>query len=323
MQIAKVVPNLKTSDEGIFDYAIPPELLPQIQEGILVEVPFHGRNVEGIIVDIKRSSQIPNLKPILKFIDPIPVIDIIHIELAKWMSDYYIAPFGKALFENIVPAAKKSIKNISLQTVQHKLARANLCQKYLLIGDFNARLSFYLKAIDETWRHQKATIILVPDLIIIPYLSKNIKKSFTILHSKMTKTQRWLAWNNIRSGKTRIVIGSQSALFAPVSNLGLIIIDQEENETYKNGRTPRYHASATAKKLCELTGANLILGSRTPRLETYYNASRNKYRLITKQNSRTNITIIDMNSEKYIISNALESAIEKSLQENKKILLVY
>lgn len=111
MQIAKIVPNVKTRSEGIFDYAIPPELLPNIKIGILVEVPFHGQKVEGILINIKRSSSISNLKKLISIIDSEPVVDENHIKLAKWMSTYYLEPFSKCLFENLVPVAKRSIKN--------------------------------------------------------------------------------------------------------------------------------------------------------------------------------------------------------------------
>lgn len=113
MQIAQIVPKVRTQDEGIFDYSISPSLLPMIKIGLLVEIPFHGRNIEGIIINIKRHSKIGRLKEILKIIDPIPVVDDIHIKLAQWMADYYLAPLGKTLFENIVPPAKRTIKKFT------------------------------------------------------------------------------------------------------------------------------------------------------------------------------------------------------------------
>lgn len=111
MQIAKIVPDVRTNKEGVFDYAIPPEILPLMKIGILVVIPFHGRNMEGIVVDIKRTSQIPNLKSIIDVVDANPVIDDIHIKLAKWMSEYYLEPFSKCLFENIVPVAKRKVRH--------------------------------------------------------------------------------------------------------------------------------------------------------------------------------------------------------------------
>jgi len=116
MQIAQIVPKVRTQHEGVFDYAIPPKLLPYISPGILVEVPFHGRKLEGIIIDLKFKShaiQISKLKSIIGIIDPIPVIDETHIKLAQWMADYYLEPLGKTLFEFIVPPAKRTIKKLT------------------------------------------------------------------------------------------------------------------------------------------------------------------------------------------------------------------
>ncbi len=113
MQIAQIVPNARTQNVGIFDYAIPAEILPQIKSGILVEIPFHGRKLEGIIVGLLRKSTI-KLKKIIRIIDPNPVIDETHLKLAIWMADYYLEPLGKTLFENIVPPAKRTIKKFNL-----------------------------------------------------------------------------------------------------------------------------------------------------------------------------------------------------------------
>ena len=196
-------------------------------------------------------------------------------------------------------------------------------KKYLIIGDFSARLKFYLAAIQKTLTKNESIIILVPDLSLISYFTRYFKNPYSILHAGMTKTQRWLEWNKIRRGDVKVVIGSQSALFAPSRNLGLIIIDQEENETYKNDRSPRFHAVRVAEELSRLAKANLVLGSISPRVETYHRAIQGKYQIFKKSSEAPkNITIVDMNSEKYVISNTLEKEIENTLNQKQKILLV-
>ncbi len=331
MQIAKIVPDIKTRDEGVFDYAIPPELLPDIQLGILVEIPFHGRKIEGIVIDIKRTSSIPNLKFIIKVIDSNPVIDDIHIKLSKWMSDYYLEPFSKCLFENIVPVARRSINKKEAwpnNTPRGVLFGENKSVKLLVIASFQKRLETYQKAISKMMARNKQTVILVPDLTTISYFTHYLTSAISIIHSGLTHTQRYLEWQKIREGKAKIVIGSNSALFAPVKNLGLIIIDQEENETYKNGQSPRFHAVKVSEKLCELSGANLILGSISPRVVTYYNALKDKYRIIkipflrSSGNKGLENTIVDMNFEKGIISQPLRDKIDEVLKNRKKIMLV-
>ena len=321
MQIAKVVPKVKTTGSGIFDYDIPPEILPQMQVGILVEVPFHGRKIEGIVIDIKRTSQFTNLKNIIRIIDPVPVIDDHHLTLAKWMAEYYLSSLGQTLFENIVPPAIRTIKKQTLPIIQKKIYLNKNDRSYLIQADFSHRLKFYLKAISKTIHRGQSVLILIPDLTLINYFLKSIKNPI-ILHSRLTKTERWLAWNKIRSNSKQIVIGSQSALFAPVQNLGLVIIDQAEDETYKNDRSPYFSAITTAEKLVKISGSSLILGSLNHNVETFFYATKNNYEILKNKFLKPEISIVDTKSEKNIISTSLISEIEKSISKKEKIILV-
>lgn len=324
MQIAKIVPRIRTSGDGVFDYSIPPQILPDIKIGILVLVPFRGRKVEGIVIDIKRYSKFDTLKPIISIIDKIPAIDKVHTELARWMSNYYLAPFSKTLFENIVPPAKRTIKKQAdnVMNAQAK-TRNSSAKKYLIVADFQTRLKFYLQAIEKTLERNQQIIILVPDLAFIPYFERLVKSKISILHSNLTKTERWLEWDKIRRGDTKIIIGSNSALFSPVKNLGLIIIDQEENDTYKNDQSPRFHALTVAGELSCLTAANLVIGSVCPRVETYFGAQEGKYLLQKNPKSAEDVSIVDMNFERRIISQPLENKINKTLEAGKKVILVF
>ncbi len=213
--------------------------------------------------------------------------------------------------------------NLSSRRPKEPLKNWPMNKKYLIIGDFQTRLKFYLAAIQKTLTKNHSIIILVPDLSLISYFTRYFKNPYSILHAGLKKTERWLEWNRIREGKVKIIIGSQSALFAPVKNLGLIIIDQEENETYKNDRSPRFHAVRVAEELSRLARTNLVLGSILPRVETYHQAIKGKYQILKKSAlASKNITIVDMNSEKYVISNTLEKEIENTLIQKQKILLV-
>jgi len=332
MQIAQIVPKVGTQDEGIFDYAIPPQLLPGIKPGLLVEIPFHGRKLEGIIIGLKSKSRISNLKSIIRIIDPMPVVEKTQIKLAQWMADYYLESLGKTLFEFIVPPAKRTIKKIKDSIIHApavKIEKSKSSKKYLIVSDFSIRLNFYLAAIKRTINRNQTVIILIPDLELLPIFIKYLKESIVVLHAGLTKTERWLRWHRIRENKAKIIIGSQSALFAPAKNLGLIIIDQEENETYKNDRSPRFHAVKVAEQLSKLTAANLVLGSVTPRVETYFSGLKGTVKIIQKVSKfhdrakkTPQNTIVDMNFEKYVISNLLEKEIENTLNQKQKILLV-
>jgi primosomal protein N' (replication factor Y) len=323
MQIVKVVPKVTTSDEGIFDYAIPPGLLPDIKIGLLVLVPFRNRLVEGIIIDIKSSSKILHLKSIVKIIDPIPVIDETHIKLAKWISVYYISPLSKCIFENIVPPAIRLINLTKPVSTTINYARAKILvvknKPKLVIGDFKNRLECYKDSIQKCLKNNKSVIILVPDLSLIKYF--NLPNA-AVLHGGLSRTERWIVWNNIRSGKNRFVIGSTSALFAPLYNLGLIIIDQEESETYKNDRSPRYHAIRAAKELAKLTSSNLILGSLTPSINSYFDYMINNSTLTQyPDDAKREISIVNLVSEKNAVSVKLENEMVDAFKKNKKTVL--
>ncbi|AKM82589.1 TPA: primosomal protein N' [Candidatus Berkelbacteria bacterium] len=321
MQIAKVIPKVKTSGDGIFDYSIPPEILPQIKCGVLVEVPFHGRTIEAIVMDIRRSSQIQILKPIIKIIDPNPVIDNLHLKLAKWMSDYYLAPLGQTLFENIVPSAKRTIKKNESEIAVQPSSLNLTNNRFLIIADFSRRLKFYLQAIEKTIKRKQSVLILIPDLSLIDYFAPKLK-DLIILHANLTKTERWIAWDKARRKPFSIVIGSQSALFAPINNLGLIIVDQFESLSFKNDRSPRFSTVETAKKLTEFSKANLIIGSLTPDIENFYQAQKN-YKILKHNFLKPKIEIIDTSNAKSILSETLKKNIEKNLFDKKKTLLVF
>lgn len=319
MQIAKIVPKISTSKVSVFDYEILPEQLVDIKIGVLVLIPFHGRKIEGVIVEIKKTSKLQHLKPIIKIMDPIPVIDKNHLELARWMANYYLAPLGKTIFSAIVPPAIRSIRNAQHFFAKTIIIKRKQTKNYLLVADFATRLKFYKQALKQTLANNLSAIILVPDLTLIPFFQL---KDAVLLHAGLSKSARWQAWDKIRSGNVKIVIGSQSALFSPVNNLGLVIIDQEENETYKNDRVPRFLASTTALRLGKICHADVILGSVMPTLDSFVLAKENK--LILKQqhkNSIIPITIIDLNTQKNFWGDVLESRIRKNLLNQKKTLL--
>lgn len=324
MQIAKIVPKVKTIGDGVFDYDIPPELLPQIKVGILVQIPFHGRKVEGIIIEIKRSSKIEYLKKIIKIINPNPVINDTHLKLAQWMSDYYLEPYSKTLFLNTTAPAIRMIKKdrIDIGTIDSKNVDTHKPQNFLVISDFQNRIKFYLKKINETLKQKKQIIVLIPDLSNINFFKYYLPKDTAIFHANMTRTDRFNLWTKVAEGKSPIVLGSISALFAPLKNLGLIIIDQEEAESYKNDRSPRFHALRTAQELAKLTAVSLVVGSVAPRLETYFFAKHEKYQILTIKNpKKPEISVVDMNSEKEILSFPLKEKIEKFLKLKEKIIL--
>ncbi len=143
----------------------------------------------------------------------------------------------------------------------------------------------YIKLIEKACEAGKSAIMLVPEIALTPQMVERFYSYFgdkiAILHSALSIGERFDEWKRIRRGDVSVVVGTRSAVFAPIPNLGLIIMDEEQEHTYKSGNTPRYHARDVAKFRCVSNGAMLLLGSATPSVESMYAAKSGKYSLYT------------------------------------------
>ena len=155
---------------------------------------------------------------------------------------------------------------------------------FLLFGiTGSGKTEVYIRAIEHALELGKSAIVLVPEISLTPQTVRRFAARFenvSVLHSGLTDAERREAWKVISEGKSRVVIGPRSALFAPVVDLGLVVIDEEHEGTYKQESTPRYHARDTAIMRCHLEHAAVILGSATPCLESWHNAQTGKYKLL-------------------------------------------
>lgn len=155
----------------------------------------------------------------------------------------------------------------------------------LLLGvTGSGKTELYLRATANVLAQGKQALILVPEISLTPQTVRRFVVRFPgrvgLWHSGMSEGERFDTWRRVRSGDIAVVVGARSALFAPLPNLGLIVLDEEEDTGYKQGSAPYYHAREVAEKLAELTGALLILGSATPSLEAYARALEGRYRLL-------------------------------------------
>ncbi len=148
----------------------------------------------------------------------------------------------------------------------------------------SGKTEIYLRALQEVLAKGQQGIILVPEIALTPQTIRRFAARFprhiAVLHSKLSMGERYDGWRRVRDGVVDIVIGSRSAIFAPLPRLGLIAIDEEHEWSYKQDRTPRYHARDVAIKLAEISGCKVILGTATPDMITYYRAQRGQYRLL-------------------------------------------
>ena len=194
----------------------------------------------------------------------------------------------------------------------------------------SGKTEVYLQAIAEVLKNGKQAIVLVPEIALTPQMVQRFKERFqdnlAILHSDKTMKQRDTEWWRAYNGEASVVLGTRSALFAPLDNIGIIIMDEEYEYSYKQDKSPRYHTRTVAKKLAELHQANLILGSATPSIETFYKAQIKEYGFAKLSKRIDNrplppVEIVDLRKEKGLISNNLKDEIEKTLEKNEKIIL--
>ncbi|MCI5753490.1 MAG: primosomal protein N' [Clostridiales bacterium] len=170
----------------------------------------------------------------------------------------------------------------------------------------SGKTTVYLHLIAELLRRGKGTILLVPEIALTPQMIAVFSACFgeevAVLHSSLAAGERTDEWKRIRAGLARVVIGTRSAVFAPVSQLGAIVIDEEQEDTYKSENTPRYHARDVAKFRCVRNGALLLLGSATPGVPSYYAAQTGRYHLFTlpgryNEQAMPAVRIVDMKRE--------------------------
>ena len=168
------------------------------------------------------------------------------------------------------------------------------------------KTEIYLQLIDEVLKKGKTAIVLVPEISLTPQMVDRFLARFgdtiAVLHSKLSVGERYDEWNRILKGEAKIVIGARSAIFAPVENLGIIIIDEEHDMSYKSDMTPRYNAKDLAKYIAKVNNCPLVLGSATPDIVTFWQGEQrkiNRYTLRKRagQAELPYVEIIDLRQE--------------------------
>ncbi len=219
--------------------------------------------------------------------------------------------------------------------------------RWIVAGEFTAGLlhgvtgsgktEVYLGAIEATLARGKTAIVLVPEIALTLWVGRLVRARFgdsvAVLHSGLPDIERAREWWRVRRGEARVVVGTRSAVFAPLENLGLIIVDEEQEASYKQEETPRYNGRDTAVYRARLEGAAVLLGSATPSLETYHNARAGKYRLLKLASRVENrplaeVRIVDLR-EDFLrrhriapISDALLTAIKLRLEERTQAMVL-
>jgi len=201
----------------------------------------------------------------------------------------------------------------------------------------SGKTAVYLAGMRAVLEAGRSAILLVPEIGLTPAVAADLHQIFgdevAILHSALSDKERAEQWHRIKSGEARMVVGTRSAVFAPVADLALIIVDEEQDSSYKQEETPRYHARDVAVLRAKMANATVVLGSATPSLESYYNAKKNKYALVelpdrVEQRPLPEVEIIDMRQEfqetghEQVISRKLAAEIKDRLERKEQVMVL-
>lgn len=335
-------------DTNVLTYQSELDIVP----GMLVRVPIRGKKVDGVV-----WKEVPKPSFVSKDITEIslekPVISEKMLNLADWISEYYAASLPSVIgtfLPSGITKKRRTIKNSENKPARdvHKKLTAdqnvvlaeiqeNLEKKpQLLYGvTGSGKTEIYLQLIETQLKANKSVIVLVPEVSLTPQALERYSARFgervVLMHSYLKETERYAAWKQVFDGEKDIVIGSRSALFAPVQNLGLIIIDEAHESSYKQDQNPRYEATKVAEKISEITGCGLVFGTATPSIEMFYRAKTGELNLRTLnkrivQDKMPDIEIVDMRHEfqygnKSIFSEKLQAEIKDTLAAKGQIML--
>ncbi|OIP24100.1 primosomal protein N' [bacterium CG2_30_37_16] len=348
--------NIKSSG-GSYTYEIPKELFGQINVGQIVLVPFRNKKIAGLVLEVTKTKPPFTTKKLEKVLLNDKVPDHL-LKIIDFISEYYITSYGSAL-SSVIPLnlftknrraisdKKKGEKKIIdlkeltpdqsavFNTINESL-NSNTQSKFLIFGvTGSGKTEIYAHLISETLKKGKKAIVLVPEISLTPqtfnYFENRFQGKVALWHSDLKETEKHSMWQELQSGKKTIVIGSRSAIFSPLENLGIIIIDEEQESSFKQDQAPCYHARTVAEKIASITKSTLVLGSATPSIDTYSEATSGKYKLLklpkrVTENKPPKITVVDLKDEfrnkNYgPFSSILQEKMEEALGSKKQIML--
>ena len=328
----------------------------QVVPGTRVAVKFGATNKLGIVIEAVSNTNIKT-KPIHIVLDDLPVFSKTELKILKWASDYYLHPIGEVI-SSFLPTNLRQVKNTldtSVMNSSKKTLPKNLkFEKNLNSQQVNAvkflnslkgfmptllygvtgsgKTEVYIRYISEHLLNNKSVLILAPEIALTPQLESRVKDQFGdlvgIYHSKMTPSARYKAWKDFRNGDLRVMIGTRSAVMMPAPKLGLIIMDEEHDASYKQQEGFKFSARDLAIKRAQILKIPIILGSATPSLRTLKLVEEKKFGIIklTKRVTQKNppkFSILDINEVKLVSGLAPQAieAIAQTLKHKKQAMI--
>lgn len=360
-RIINVTPLTRVKLKGpqSFTYLVPLNLQGLLRPGQLIEIPFGKKTILGVTSSVEMHrlpSEIKGLKEIKSLTDAGIVFSEQNLRLAQWISKYYVVCLGLVL-KSMLPKFSVRSKEPALSgyekfnpdfvlTEQQRIAVTqigNYLERpsvFLLKGiTGSGKTEVYMQIIKRLIERGKQIIILVPEISLTVQAIERYARRFGIekialFHSRMKESEKLWTWQHIKNQNKQIIIGPRSAIFSPVQDLGLIVLDEEHDASFKQfDQNPKYHARDVAQKLSEIWQCPLVLGDATASMETYYKALNHEYTLlelpfrIKADVGLPRVQVVDMKREPpgkngiVILSEYLKLALLDALKTGKQIIL--
>jgi primosomal protein N' (replication factor Y) len=300
--------------DRVFTFAIPEPWQDQVTPGIAVRVPFGQRNAVGFVVTVadQAARRVRAIAAIESRIPPLPA-DL--VSLARWMADYYVCSVGEAIAAMLPPLAAALSKKPPgpIQIVRGDgassalsdtgvVAQLNAGKQVVAVVGEAARFEAYAQALQWALDRQTDVIVLVPEVAqaerMLEWILRRTAVPAVLLAGDIPPRSRWEIWRQIASGAVRVVVGTRSAVFAPLPRLGLVIVDHEEDSSYKEEREPRYHVRRVAEERSRLRQVPVIFGTPAPSLEMVAGMQRGEVATVAlPERARPLVAISDVRSE--------------------------
>lgn len=306
-------------------YRIPENLTDTTpQRGLKVHVPLGKRSAVGVLIKSSGPPQDFAAKDIQKFYSDWPVLPDAFLKWAEWLAEYYLHPVGQVLQMASPPLEKKSKKEhkkIAPAMARSQPPQMTAEQEKVLIDlkqgsgfrvdllhgvTGSGKTEVYFHLIEGVISAGGQVIVIVPEIALTPQLTQKLASRFgenvAIIHSHLTDRERTDQWWQVVEGKKQILVGARSALFCPMKNLQLVVVDEEHEPSYKQTEKLKYHARDAAVMLAKFFNCQIVLGSATPSLESWQNAKKKKYRLHQMKSRVTDsqlptVEIVDLRQE--------------------------
>jgi len=350
----------RSLDRETYSYQVPDGM--DVVPGHRVTVPFGRRASYGFVVSVGTEDPGVETKPITT-VGGDPLLLPHQVALARLVADHYWVPLIECLRAMLPPRIRKTASSGSGPSSRQRrhsrlLELANMVTVPAIAPELTAEQSaalevvgsnqltllhgviasgkteVYLAAAEQALAGGLRVLLLVPDISLTPQLVERVrtrlKAPIAILHSQLTELERAQQWWRTRRGEADVVLGSRSAVFAPIPRLGLICLDEEGTASYKQDRTPRYETGWVARRLAGLSGARLVAGSATPSVVTYHDATRGQLALakLTRRvrGHDAEVELVDMRDEaaagnRQPLSRRLLEVVNRTLENEEQVIL--